>query len=141
MGKIVCEHGKLIFDKLKVNEREWCKTATEGFAMPERERIEIETDGKNEQHMGVLKAFTDRILDGAPLVAEGREGIRGLTLSNAMFLSSWMDRTVTLPEGSKASGNEISFDEEIFLEELNKRRKLSKKKEDKGITFSTEGTY
>ena len=130
MGKIVCENGKLMFDKLKENEREFCKTSQNGFAKPEMEHIEIETDGSNEQHVGVFKAFTDHILNGGPLIAEGREGINGLTLSNAMYLSSWLDKTVDIP-----------FDEDLFLLELNKRRKLSKKKEDKGIVFDTKGTY
>ena len=130
MGKIVCEHNQLIFYKLEENEREFCKTATNGFAQPKMERIELETDGLNEQHMGVLKAFTNRILYGEPLVAAGEEGINGLMLSNAMFLSSWLDQTVSLP-----------IDEDLFLEELNKRRKTSKKKEDKGIVFDTKGTY
>ncbi|MCI7130915.1 MAG: hypothetical protein MSA09_10290 [Lachnospiraceae bacterium] len=58
------------------------------------------------------------------------EGIRGLTLSNAMHLSSWLNRTVELP-----------FDEELFLTELNKKRATSKKKEDAGIVFDTEGTF
>jgi predicted dehydrogenase len=130
MGKIVCENGKLIFDKLNENEREFCKTAENGFAKPEVTSIEIETDGMNEQHIGVFKAFADHILNGGPLVADGTEGINGLTLSNAMYLSSWLDKTVDIP-----------FDEDLFLEELTKRRKLSKKKEDKGIVFDTKGTY
>ena len=92
MGKIVCENNKLIFDRLSENERTFCKTAENGFAQPEREHIEVETDGKNEQHMGVLRAFTDRILAGGKLIAEGKEGINGLLLSNAMFLSSWLGK-------------------------------------------------
>ena len=130
MGKIVCENGKLIFDRLKENEREFCRTSENGFAKPETEHTEIETDGMNEQHIGVFKAFADRILNGSSLIAEGREGINGLTLSNAMYLSSWLDKTVDIP-----------FDEDLFLQELDKRRKLSKKKEDKGIVFDTKGTY
>ena len=130
MGKIVCENNKLIFDRLSENERTFCKTAENGFAQPEREHIEVETGGKNEQHMGVLRAFTDRILAGGKLIAEGREGINGLLLSNAMFLSSWLGKEVSIP-----------FDEDLFLEELNKRRKLSKKKEGSGKVFDTEGTY
>lgn len=130
MGKIVCENGKLIFDKLVENERTFCMTEKEGFKKPDMTRIEIETDGKNEQHVGVFKAFANRILYGEKLVAEGVEGIHGLTLSNAMHLSSWLDKTIELP-----------FDEELFLEELNKRRAKSKKKEDKGIVFDTKGTY
>ncbi len=130
MGKIVCEHEKLIFDRLKVNEREFCKTEQNGFAKPEMERIEVETDGRNEQHVGVLKAFAGRILDGTPLVADGEEGINALMLSNAMYLSSWLDRTIELP-----------VDEDLFLQELNKRRSRSKVKADAGIVFDTTGTY
>ncbi len=130
MGKIVCEDGRLIFDRLSENEREFCKTSPNGFAKPECTREEIETDGQNEQHVGVLKAFADRILHGGPLVAEGTEGINGLILSNAMYLSSWLDKTVDIP-----------FDEDLFLEELNKRRAVSKVKTGTGKVFDTTGTY
>ena len=129
MGKLVCENGKLTLYKLAQNEREFCKTAKGGFDQPEYEVIEVETDGMNEQHVGVMKAFAGAILRGEPLVAEGKEGIRGLMISNAMHLSSWLDQTIELP-----------VDEEVFLEELNKRRKTSKKKEEADITFTTEGT-
>ncbi|MBQ1457500.1 MAG: Gfo/Idh/MocA family oxidoreductase [Butyrivibrio sp.] len=129
-AKIVCEHDKLIMDELTVSERQFCMTEPNGFAKPEAREVLVETDGMNEQHVGVLKAFTNRILNNTPLIADGSEGINGLMLSNAMFLSSWLDRTVELP-----------IDEELFLEELNKRRKTSKLKEDTGIVFDTTGTY
>ena len=129
-GKIVCENGKLIYDRLAENEREFCRTCPNGFEKPACEHIEIETDGKNEQHIGVLKAFADRILHGGGLVADGREGLNGLILSNAMYLSSWLDKTVELP-----------LDEDLFLTELNKRRAASRKKEGNGKVFDTTGTY
>lgn len=129
-AKIVCEYDRLTYDRLTVNERDFCRTEKNGFTKPQTERITVETDGRNEQHAGVLKAFTARILDGTPLIADGTEGIRALMLSNAMFLSSWLDRTVTLP-----------IDEDLFLAELNKRRSTSKKKEATGIVFDTTGTY
>ena len=98
---------------------------------PGTNRLELTFEmGQNEQHIGVLKAFAGHILRGTPLVAEGTEGIRGLTLSNAMHLSSWLDRTVELP-----------LDEELFLRELNKKRATSRKKEDTDIVFDTTGTY
>ena len=130
LGKLVCENDKLTFWKLAQDEREFCRTATEGFAQPQCQQVEVETDGENPQHVGVLNAFAGKILHGTPLVAEGTEGLGGLTLSNAMHLSSWLGRAV-----------DILFDEELFLSELNKRRATSRKKESKDITFSTEGTY
>ncbi|MFV0240082.1 MAG: Gfo/Idh/MocA family protein [Lacrimispora sphenoides] len=130
MGKLVCENGKLMLHKLAENERTFCKTAKGGFDTPECTVTEVETDGENEQHVGVLKAFASRILHGTPLIAEGVEGINGLTLSNAMHLSSWLKKEVEIP-----------FDEDLFLEELNKRRSESRKKEGTGVVFNTEGSY
>jgi len=52
-------------------------------------------------------------------------------LSNAMHLSSWLEKPVAIP-----------FDEDLFLAELNKRRASSKKKENvKEVTLKTEGSY
>lgn len=135
MGKLVCvlsnEGTSLTLYKLAENEREFCRTCPQGFEKPAMEIIEVETDGQNPQHNGVLKAFAANILRGEPLVAGGEEGINGLTLSNAMHLSSWLDRTVELP-----------LDEELFLSELNKRRAASNKKEGKeAVTFDVDGTY
>ena len=130
MGKIVCENDRLTFDRLSENVSTHCRTEQEGFKKPSCTREEITTDGINEQHTGVLKAFADCILRGGPLVARGEEGINGLILSNAMYLSSWLDRTIEIP-----------FDEDLFLEELNKRRAISKVKEDKGKVFDVAGTF
>lgn len=130
MGKLVCEDNKLMLHKLSENERTFCKTAKGGFDTPECTVTEVETDGLNEQHMGIMKAFANRILHKTPLVADGVEGINGLTLSNAMHLSSWLEKEIELP-----------FNEDLFLEELTKRRKASKKKEGSGVVFSTEGSY
>lgn len=130
MGKLVCENNELTLYRLKENEREFCRTAEGGFDQPEYETVKVETDGENEQHVGVMKAFAGAILRGEPLIANGEEGINGLMISNAMHLSSWLNRTVELP-----------VDEELFLEELNKRRKTSRQKPEADVTFTTEGTY
>ena len=130
-AKIVCENNTISVYELEESEREFCYTTKQGFAKPKGEWIQVETDGKNEQHNGVLRAFAGAILRGEPLVAQGGEGIRGLTLSNAMHLSSWLKQPVELP-----------FDEELFLQELNKRRASSKKKENvEEATFDTSGSY
>lgn len=130
-GKLVCEYDKLTFYELEISEREHCYTATEGFAQPEGHFAELETDGENLQHVGVLRAFAANILRGEPLVARGEEGINGLTLSNAMHLSSWLGKEVKIP-----------FDEDLFLDELNKRRATSKEKTDvQEVTFDTKGSY
>ena len=130
LGKLVCEDGALRFWRLAQDERDFCRTSQEGFQKPDCQEVPIETDGENPQHVGVLNAFAGNILRGEPLVADGREGIGGLTLSNAMHLSSWLQKPVDIP-----------FDEELFLQELDRRRASSRKKEGAAITFNTEGTY
>ncbi len=129
-GKIVCEKGELIFDKLEVDEREWCVTCEDGFHKPPMQTVNVETDGENIQHPAVLNAFAANILRGEKLVADGREGINGLMLANAMFLSSWTDATVSLP-----------IDEQKFYDMLMEKCKTSRHKEEVDKTFSTEGTY
>ncbi|MBQ4073627.1 MAG: Gfo/Idh/MocA family oxidoreductase [Clostridia bacterium] len=129
-GKIVVENDVLTFWKLKADEREWCKTCPEGFKKPDMECLTIETDGQNPQHVGVLNAFAGKILRGESLVADGREGIRGLMLSNAMHLSSWLGKEVSLP-----------IDEKQYYELLMERCKTSRHKDEKDITFDTEGSY
>lgn len=129
-GKLVCENDTLTFWQLEQDEREFCRTAQDGFQKPPCKVSTVETDGENPQHSGVLNAFAASILRGGALVADGKEGIRGLTLSNAMHLSSWLAKPVSIP-----------FDQELFLAELDKRRQGSRLKVSRDITFSTEGSY
>ena len=129
-GKAVCEEDTLTFWRNKTDEREWCVTCPEGFKKPEYEKITVETDGENPQHSAVLNAFAGHILRGEPLIADGREGIRGLMLSNAMHLSGWLGTEVTLP-----------IDEEKFRDMLMEKCKTSRHKEETDVTMSTEGTY
>ncbi|MGG4045043.1 Gfo/Idh/MocA family protein [Paenibacillus favisporus] len=122
MGKLVCENNTLTLHKLSQNEREYCFTTKDGFATPPVEVSVIETQGDNSQHTGVIASFAKAVLDGTPLIADGKEGINSLMLSNAMHLSSWIGDTVALP-----------IDEDLFLEELNKRIAASKHKVTAGI--------
>lgn len=135
-AKIVCENKKgeegftLSVYELEVSEREHCFSTPYGFMPPKGDWVPVETDGENPQHIGVLAAFADHILHGGPLVAKGEEGINGLTLSNAMHLSSWLGKTVTLP-----------IDEDLFLEKLQEKVASSKVKVGGSVHFDTQGTY
>ena len=130
-AKLVAEHNKLTLYELEISEREYCFQTTEGFEKPPCHETEVALDGQNPQHVGVLNAFAGAILRGEPLVADGREGIRGLELSNAMHLSSWLEETVELP-----------IDENLFLEKLNALRASSVKKDTVSeVTFDTQGSY
>ncbi len=129
-AKLVCEDEKLVLYRLETGTKESIDTFKDGFKKPEYTVEEVKTDGENPQHIGVLNAFSANILRGEKLVANGEEGIFGLTLSNAMHLSSWKNEMISLP-----------LDEDEFLNELNVRRENSRHKEVNAIVFDTEGTY
>lgn len=79
-------------------------------ALYTQETIEFDSQW-GEQHSGVLENFAANILDGTPLLAPGSEGINGVRLANAIHLSSWTGKEVNLED----------LDEDLYLEELNKR--------------------
>lgn len=83
----------------QVNMEDYVKVTEEEFVTPQ-----------GLQHISVLNNFADHIVDGEPLLANGEEGINGVTLANAMHLSSWLDKEV-----------DYNVDGDLYLEELNKR--------------------
>ncbi|MDF2566636.1 MAG: oxidoreductase domain protein [Oscillospiraceae bacterium] len=130
-GKLVSENGKLFLWELSQSEPEFSKTNTIPFAQPEAKFSEVETDGISEQHVGVLNAFAGAILRNTPLIAGGEEGINGLTLSNAMHLSSWLNKEIALP-----------LDEDLYYNELTKRVQNSRRKENiASVLADTTGTF
>lgn len=124
-AKFIVEHNKLIMEEYEMTEQEFSKTNTAAFATVKSEYSEVETDGKNEQHVGVLNAWADAILNGGELVALGSEGINGLMLSNAMHLSAFLGKEVSLP-----------IDEELYYNELMKRVATSRRKEGVKAVFA-----
>lgn len=131
-GKIVIEHGQMIFWRNHVPESEFNKTNTAIFGRPETWRCEIPVPaGGGPQHKGIMQNFANAILHGEPLVAPGEEGICGLEISNAIHLSSWLDDWVELP-----------IDEERYLAELNKRIASSQvKKQVRQRTADLSGSF
>lgn len=130
-AKFVVENDKLIMTEYEMTEQEFSKTNTQPFATVGSTTREVETDGENPQHIGVLNAWANAILHGGRLVADGKEGINGLTLSNAMHLSAFLGKTVEIP-----------LDEELYYQELMKRIAASKRKTGiKSVFVDTSGSY
>ena len=130
-AQLVVENDKLYLTELEQLEQDWTKTNTQPFGSVPGKEIVVETDGLNPQHQGVFEAFAAAILRGEPLIAGGEEGLRGLTLSNAMHLSAFLGWPVEIP-----------FDEHLYYEELMKRVASSRRKAPaKAVFAGTEGTY
>ena len=110
-GRLLAENGKLTFYRLQTSERAFNSVKRgPGISQPEHEVIDVELTGEFIWHPAILNNFCAAILRDEPVYVPGEEGIKGLTLSNAMLLSSWLDKTIELP-----------LDEELFHAELMKR--------------------
>ena len=126
-GRLLCEDGKVRVWRLPVSEREYVRTAKSAYDKPAYTEAFFDDGGENPQHAGVTAAFVQHILHGMPLVARGEEGLASLMLSNAIHLSGWLGKAVSLP-----------IDETEFLRELNARRAVSRLKDSPDITFITD---
>jgi predicted dehydrogenase len=122
-GKVVIEDGQLTFWRLRTPEREFNAAFTGGFGQPECWKCEIPIHGENPDHKGITQNWVNSILYDEPLIAPGEEGIKGLMLSNAMLLSTWLDDWVDLP-----------IDEELYYLYLQKQMAASRKTNGKGVS-------
>jgi len=125
-AKFLVENDTLTIWEYDVAENVFTNQNTEIFGSPKVTETVFETSDKSTAHIGVMNAFADRILRGGDLIADGKEGLNSLLISNAMHLSSFLGKEVTLP-----------FDDEVYYEELAKRIKTSKTKEDKSVFADT----
>ena len=132
-GLLIVEKGKITFRRNTVSEREFNKNNTAPFGVPECWDCTIPVDSHGgEQHVGILKNFCSAILDGTPLLAPGYEGIRGLTISNAIHYSAWTGGWADVQ----------NFPAEKFYQLLQDKIKHSTVvKKEQQITVGTEGTY
>ena len=97
LGKVVIEGGKFIHYKNSTSVRENTMDTSSRYVGPTCEVEEIKFDNAGEQHAGIMNNFINSIINGTPLLAPGIEGIRGLTVSNAMHLSAWTGDWVEIP--------------------------------------------
>ena len=131
LGKLLCENNKLYFYQNDRDSLEFIKTAEGGFGKPECTVTEVETDGENPQHAGIINNFTAAILGTEPLFVSGTDGLAGVELMNAIEYSGWNGGIrVQLP-----------VDENAYLQALNEHRKDSHLRPESDEVFNTAGTY
>lgn len=100
-GQVIIENGAMRFTRNLVPMTRFSRTTRERFAKPPTKAQTIKANGKGEQHVGILRNFAAAILDGAPLIAPAKEGIYSVELANAILLSRWTGKAVSLPLSSR----------------------------------------
>lgn len=120
---IVCENNELriceLSDELGMPEAEYRATSTDFFKNIKGQWKSIKLESEPEQYKKTLQNFVDSCLGKAEILASGEEGSKSLYLSNAMYLSSWIGKKITLPHNKS--------EEELFekqFEEILERKKL-----------------
>ena len=102
--EIVGDRGKMVLEEGKV--KLWrLQESTEAVSASSRDNMptivytfeEFTPDCPDKAHCGIIENFVSAVLYQTPLLADGREGIHQLMLTNAAYLSAWQDKTVTLP--------------------------------------------
>lgn len=118
-AKLVIENGKLCMWKYNIPETEYRTFTSEDYkAKVTCDFSEyIPEDYGVSAHNQILQNFTNSILYGEKLISPGVDGIRGLTISNAIHLSDWTGKTVEIP-----------FDSEIHKQFLMEKVKDSQPK-------------
>jgi predicted dehydrogenase len=98
-GKVVLEDRKILFTRNQQSMIEFLNTTPELFGKVPNEVEEVPYEANSGSSHGlVIETFAAAIRDpSTELIAHGTEGIRGLSLGNAIMLSSWLGKTVDLP--------------------------------------------
>lgn len=118
LGKLLCEGGELIYRKNTDDSQDYIYSTEEFNASIKSEKIDVQIEGENPAHSGIVNNFTAAILGKEELFVRGEEGINGVELMNAIELSGWRGgERVTLP-----------VNEDEYLEILNEKRKNSRAK-------------
>ncbi len=117
-GRLVLENSRLTYTRNETKTAEFNRDSPSAFGRPDVWNVEIPLPAdRGEQHVGILKNFTNAILHGEELVAPAAEGIHSVELANAILLSSIKGDTIEMP-----------LDGPVFEEALKKLTATSKPK-------------
>ncbi len=107
-GKLIFEDGKLQLYRNSSSMYEFIQTCPRSFDRVENTLEEIPYENHGQPgHWYMLENFANAILHGEKLIAAGPEGIRGLSLGNAIMLSSFLKQPVELP-----------FDDDLYADKI-----------------------
>jgi predicted dehydrogenase len=102
-GKIVAEHGKILFKRARTSVKNLRETSPLSFTNVETWDIDVPyKPGPADEHKTITTNFVSAILRGTPLLSPGVEGVRGLEIGNAILMSGMTRKPVDLPVDGEA---------------------------------------
>jgi len=118
-GKLLYEDGRLMFYRNRASMLDFIRTSSQGFAKVENWAVELPFQHHGQPgHRQLIENFVAAIQRGDPLIAPAVEGIRSLTLGNAIMLSSLLGQPVELP-----------FDDDLYADKIEALARASRLRE------------
>ena len=132
-GKLVLENNRLAFTRNEADMIEFSQAVKVGFSKPDVWNVEIPFDNAPAPHASIMQNFIEAILDGAPLIAPGEEGLHSVELANVMLYSSLMNQTVELPMDGAAFEKKL---QQLIAESKFKKKVVEIKNDDFTKSFN-----
>ena len=95
---LVYEDNELKLRVLEEPEADFRANSKDLFGQPKAHWENVVCEGVDQAHVGVLQNFADAIEGKGDLFIPGTEGVKSLTISNAMYYSSWTNQAIHLPQ-------------------------------------------
>jgi predicted dehydrogenase len=102
LGKVVIEGDSLAHYKNATSTAELIRSAGPRTRPSPTSYAQSQYSRPVRHHVSVLRNFIDAARDGAALLSPGVEGAKSVELANALYLSAFESRTVTLPIDAEA---------------------------------------
>ncbi|MCD8104400.1 MAG: Gfo/Idh/MocA family oxidoreductase [Lachnospiraceae bacterium] len=96
-AQILVENGQVQIFELTEDEKEFRKNSADAFGCPKGEWRTKPMPEEKELYAAVLNNFAEAILEGKPLIADGKDGLGSILLAEGMYLSSWQHQMISLP--------------------------------------------
>ena len=101
-GRLVIEDGEKVFlDENEMSTVDFGKVNTEKFASIPHTIRQVSLEALENPYGRVFENFARHVLQGETLFADGTDGLRTAQLTNAIYLSGWEERKVTVPVDAK----------------------------------------
>ena len=113
-ARISVEKRRIVINEITEDVKDLENDYRRMYKKPKEKETVIEITEHDPKHEGVVNDFADAVLNKKELKIKAEEGYNSVALCNAIYLSSFLNKEITIP-----------CDEELYNKELEERRKNS----------------